>query len=82
MMGEKFDFIGKNDNEEITHEFFESTTISKSLKEKKKVNILMKKHSVFTSKFKLLYLKGLKVFLLFYEVILFLTKEKKTKLIY
>ena len=32
----KFNFTGKNDNEEITHEFFESTTISKSFNAKKK----------------------------------------------
>ena len=36
MMREKFNFTGKNDNEEITHEFFESTTISKNFNTKKK----------------------------------------------
>ena len=36
MMREKFNFTGKNDNEEITHEFFESTTISKKFNTKKK----------------------------------------------
>ena len=35
-MREKFNFTGKNDNEEITHEFFESTTISKNFNTKKK----------------------------------------------
>ena len=36
MMRENFNFTGKNDNEEITIEFFESTTISKSFNAKKK----------------------------------------------
>ena len=46
MMREKFNFTGKNDNEEITHEFFESTTISKSLTQKSNKHIDKKAHNI------------------------------------
>ena len=53
VMIEKSNFTGKNDDEEITHVCFESTHyhFNRNFKGENRVNISIKKHTVFTLKF-------------------------------